>query len=179
MDNFFAKPARIQGGEKIRPIREKIFKIPEDTGECQEYVACLKIDAPFEYYHLGGINFEKMVWPSEYSLAQNHGKVFRPKYLVFALTPKQVEAILTEAGTREVVIPATHNSKYDDRNADKEPEFLPSYTTMLSDWIILEAKDTFNFNKQEKERETKPQPPFSDIKSELLEQQKTGSKKGK
>lgn len=185
MDSFFTKPARVQGTEKVRPVREKSFKLPEDvSGEYKEYVAGLKFDAPFEYYHLGGINFEKSVYPSDYSLIQNQGKIFRPRFLVFALTKLQAEAVLTEAGNREVVIPATRNPKYNEKTSDAELEYLPACSVLLSDWIILEPKETFNAIKYETSNNNKGQDQKtfstpSEIKAELLEQQKQNSKKAK
>lgn len=175
----FTKPAKIGGAEKLKAVREKSFKIPEDvTGEQLEYVIGLRFDAPFEYTCMGGMNFEKAVYPSDFSLRQNEGKVFRPRHQVCLLTKTQAEAIALEAAHREITIPITKNPKYDEKNNDEEKEYLPSYITTLGEWLILEQKETFNDAKYETPKQQTVQKPTTpaELKAEMLDQQR---KKGK
>ena len=127
-------------------VRLNPFVIPEDGEPPIKYITALKVDAPFEYYTIGGINFEKSVMPSEATYRDNYGKQFYPQYLAKLLTKKQADAIKQEALHRHVVIHTLKNLGYDPRkpNDPDNLRYMTGGTFCLADYLILEPESSFN-----------------------------------
>ena len=144
----------------MKKVRKEPFSLPVDTeSPAIDFVVGVKQDAPFEYCVIGGVNFEKRVFPNEASLAKNAGKTFNPRKILRKLTKKQYNALLEEAKTRDFFIPMTRNEKYDPQYnpkddpsgeyRDKMLAFKPAYTVKVGDWIILEPAATYDPRKYE------------------------------
>lgn len=162
----------------MKNVRKESFSLPKDPeSPAIDFVVGVKQDAPFEYCAIGGINFEKRVFPNEASLTKNAGKTFNPRKILRKLTKKQYNALLEEAKTRDFFVPMTRNEKYDPRYDPKDDPngeyrekmlaFKPSYTVKVGDWIILEPAATYDPRKYEPDIQEKKFHTFETLDTEI------------
>ena len=143
---YFTSPVKVDGATMTAKVR-KPFEMPK-AGEDQlyEYVASVKPDAPFEYCTIGGLDFQKRVYPPEKSLVKNQNKTFEAGVKIVLLTEKQAEALKKRAKEHIMKI-GTRNNEDWKPGKDEEPEFLPAFEVNASDFIVLEKKTEFDFAK--------------------------------
>lgn len=144
------KAVSLQQMAALPQVREKPFIIPSPQKDevAESYITAVKANAPMENFTLGGINFEKAVFPSDASLVKNIGKkLFFPRLLCKMMTKSQAEAILAEAAKRTIYIRMIQNPKFEAGSDNGQPQYLPGGEFRMSEWIILEAEKGFDQRK--------------------------------
>ena len=161
----------------MKKVRKEPFALPvEPDAPTIDFVVGLKQDAPFEYCAIGGINFEKRVFPNKASISKNIGKTFYPRKILRKLTKNQYNALLEEAKKRDFFIPMTRNENYDSQynpkddprgeHIEKMRAFNPAYTVKVGDWIILEPAATYDPRKYEPDIQEKKFHTFETLETE-------------
>lgn len=130
------KESRPEDSSQLGKVRTT-FKIPPLTEgeETIEMVTAVRLDAPFEYITLGGINFEKRVWPPEAGYVENIGEKFEAGVLVKHFSQKQIDALSKYIETRTQKLPSRLNPKYTEDG--DEPEYLLADEIEIAPYIIF------------------------------------------
>lgn len=137
---FLTKAANVPTPQDYVLKMREPFRIPEaGTDVFFEYIVALKPNAPFEYVEIGGLAFQKRVYPTAKSLQVNRDKSFDPQFQVYRLTEKQADALRKRASEINKRIPARHNHDFEPGNG--QPEMLEPTEVNVGDWIILQRVD--------------------------------------
>lgn len=142
--------------EKTREKKgRKPAVLPEAVGEQAVYINTLKPKCPVEYLSILGLNFDKIVLPTDASLTKNEGKSFPAGYIARWLSSNQVEALRNRA--KEVFFYSKDGEEF-----------------CAADWIILEDAKKFNPVEIEVgwgEKEKTEQVTKAELTEELVNQQ--------
>lgn len=177
----FATPVqgRVDAAPAARMPAES-FKFPDrQPGEQEfDYVLTIKPDAPFDYVHPGGIDFQKFLLDPDLSLVGHEHDIVVPRFSVRRFTEAEAEALRAYYKDTQFNVPRRRNPNFKAGNG--EPEWLPPKIVNLRDYLVLQKKSEFlHAEYQEQLAKLMPaaseQPPAQDVvadfKRELYEQQ--------
>lgn len=161
------------GGAKAR----EAAKLPDACGEQGFAHFCgIKPDAPFEYCTVLGLNFDKMVLPTAFSLVDNQGKHFPGGMPVFFLTEKQAKAIKDRAKQIVKTIPAREIKEETGKTM-----YVEAFDVVVADHLVFEKVSEFRPDipayYSPKLASVTPQDQASELKDAVFDAQRNSVKK--